>query len=89
MIFGEVPITNFALPSSPENADAIRELIKDHDVIFIRNHGSLVVGKDLNDALIHTERLEHICKTLVYAEILGGVNVLPEEILSRIRKEKI
>jgi L-fuculose-phosphate aldolase len=89
MIFGEVPITDFALPSSPENADAIRGLIKDHDVIFIRNHGSLVVGKDLNDALIHTERLEHICKTLVYAEILGGVNVLPEEILSRIRKEKI
>jgi L-fuculose-phosphate aldolase len=86
MSFGDVPITDFALPSSSQNADAIRKLIKDHDVIILRNHGSLAVGKDLNEALIHTERLEHICKTLVYAELLGNVNVLPAEILSLIRE---
>lgn len=89
MTFGEVPITNFALPSSSENADAIRDLIKDHDVLIIRNHGSLAVGKDLDQALIHTERLEHVCKTLVYAELLGNVNVLPDDILDQIRREKI
>ncbi len=86
MIFGEVPITDFALPSSPVNAVAIRDLIKEHDVILIRNHGSLVAGKDLESALIHTERLEHVCKTLVYAELLGNVNKLPPLILSQIRK---
>lgn len=86
MVFGEVPITDFALPSSPENADAIRELIKTHDVIFIRNHGSVAVGEDLNSTLIHTERLEHICKTLVYAELLGNVNSLPLDMLKAIRK---
>ncbi len=89
MTLGEVPVTGFALPSSPENADAIRELIKDHDVLIIRNHGSLAVGKDLDQALIHTERLEHVCKTLVYAELLGNVNVLPDEILEKIRRKKI
>ena len=89
MTFGKVPITNFALPSSAENADAIRDLIKDHDVLIIRNHGSLAGGKDLDQALIHTERLEHVCKTLVYAELLGNVNVLPDDILEQIRREKI
>jgi L-fuculose-phosphate aldolase len=89
MTFGEVPITDFALPSSSESADAIRNLIKDHDVLIIRNHGSLAVGKDLDQALIHTERLEHVCKTLVYAELLGNVHVLPDEILEKIRREKI
>lgn len=86
MVFGEVPITNFALPSSPENAEAIHELIKDHDVIFIRNHGSLVVGNDLEMALFHTERLEHVCKTLVYAELLGNVNTLPSNMMKLILK---
>ena len=83
--FGEIPITEFSLPSSPQNAIAIRELIKNHDVMLIRNHGSLAVGKNLDEALIKTERLEHISKTLTYAELLGDVNPLPANMLEAIQ----
>lgn len=83
--FGEIPITEFSLPSTPQNAAAIRELIKNHDVLLIRNHGSLAVGKNLDDALIKTERLEHISKTLTYAELLGDVNALPADMLEAIQ----
>jgi L-fuculose-phosphate aldolase len=82
--FGDIPITDFSLPSSPQNAEAIRNLIKDHDVMLIRNHGSLAVGKDLDEALINQERLEHVAKTLTYAELLGDVNTLPPEMLKKI-----
>jgi L-fuculose-phosphate aldolase len=82
--FGEVPITDFALPSSPQNADAIRNLIVNHDVLLIRNHGSLTVGKNLDEALIKLERLEHVSKTLTYAHLLGNIHVLPPEILAAI-----
>ncbi|MBA4385757.1 MAG: hypothetical protein C0410_13550 [Anaerolinea sp.] len=82
--FGNVPVTDFALPSSNQNAEAIRELIKDHDVMLIRNHGSLAVGKNLDEALINTERLEHVSKTLTFAELLGEVNTLPEDMLQII-----
>ena len=50
--FGEIPITEFSLPSSTQNATAVRELIENHDVLLIRNHGSLAIGKNLDDALI-------------------------------------
>lgn len=83
--FGEIPITEFALPSSPQNAAAVRELIKNHDVLLIRNHGSLAVGKNLDEALIKTERLEHISKTLTFAELLGNVNTLPPDMLEAIQ----
>jgi L-fuculose-phosphate aldolase len=83
--FGEIPITEFSLPSSPQNAAAIREFIKNHDVLLIRNHGSLAVGKNLDDALIKTERLEHISKTLTFAELLGDVNTLPPDMLNAIQ----
>ena len=83
--FGEIPITEFSLPSTPQNAAAIRELIKNHDVLLIRNHGSLAVGKNLDEALIKTERLEHISKTLTYAELLGDVNALPADMTEAIQ----
>ena len=84
MSFGSIPITDFSMPSSTQNAEAIRSLIKDHNVILIRNHGSLTAGKDLDEALIHLERLEHISKTLTFAELLGDVNALPPTLLEAI-----
>ena len=82
--FGDIPLTEFSMPSTPQNAEAIRSLIKDNDVMLIRNHGSLCVGKDLNEALINTERLEHVSKTLTFAELLGEPNKLPQEMLDKI-----
>jgi L-fuculose-phosphate aldolase len=86
--FGSVPVTDYSMPASRQNAEAIRELITTHNVILIRNHGSLTVGKDLDEALIHLERLEHIAKTLTYAELLGGAQPLPKEMLEAIEREK-
>ena len=85
MAFNEVPVTDFSMPSSAENATAIRNLIHDHDVLIIRNHGSLAVATNLEQALIKQERLEYICKTLVFAELLGNINPLPSNMLATIR----
>ncbi len=84
--FGSVPVTDYSMPASSQNAEAIRGLIAAHNVILIRNHGSLTVGKDLDEALIHLERLEHIAKTLIFAELLGEVKPLPKEMLEAIRR---
>jgi L-fuculose-phosphate aldolase len=84
--FRDIPITDFAMPSTTQNAEAIRHLIIDHDVLLIRNHGSLTVGKNLDEALINLERLEHISKTLLFAELLGNINTLPPDILEAIAR---
>ena len=82
--FRKVPITDFAMPSTSQNADAIRDLILRHDVLLIRNHGSLTVGKTLDEALNNLERLEHVSKTLVLAQLLGEIHTLPPDILEAI-----
>ena len=84
MAFGEIPITDFAMPSTTQNADAIRDLIVNHNVLLIRNHGSLTVGKHLEEALNNLERLEHISKTLTFAELLGNIHTLPPDIIKAI-----
>ncbi|MDR3576981.1 MAG: class II aldolase/adducin family protein [Anaerolineaceae bacterium] len=82
--FGSIPVTDYAMPSSTQNADAIRDLIPNHNVIMIRNHGSLTVGANLEEALILLERLEHVARTLTYAELLGEIKPLPPEMLRAI-----
>jgi L-fuculose-phosphate aldolase len=86
--FGEVPVTDYAMPASPQNAEAIRGLIANHNTLLIRNHGCLAVGKNLSEALILVERLEHVAKTLTFAEMLGDVNSLPPELLEAIARSR-
>jgi L-fuculose-phosphate aldolase len=83
---GPVPTTRFALPSSDDNALAIRDLIKEHNAVLIRNHGAIAFGADLDEALNHLERLESVAKTVITAHLLGTVNRLPDEMMPALRE---
>ena len=83
---GEVPTTEFATPSSDEDARAIRTLIRTHDAILLRQHGSLTVGKDLDEALNHLERVESVAQTFLLARLAGEVHRVPPEVLPRLKK---
>lgn len=85
LTLGEVPVTAYATPSSHENAEAIRELIGEHDAILLRQHGSLTVGAHLDEALSALERLEHVARVVVFAELLGRVNRLDAAAMERLR----
>ncbi|MBE2200599.1 MAG: class II aldolase/adducin family protein [Anaerolinea sp.] len=80
MLLGDIPITDYATPSSQENADVIRELIRTHDALVLRQHGSLTVGRTLDEALITLDRLEHVAKVLALAEMMGQVTPWPLKI---------
>ncbi|NCP85743.1 MAG: class II aldolase family protein [Anaerolineae bacterium CG_4_9_14_3_um_filter_57_17] len=81
---GPVAVTGFATPSTSENADAIRGLIGAHDAVLIRNHGAITVGRDLEECLIHLERVEHVAKVVYMAHSLGHVSRLPVEIVEKL-----
>lgn len=81
---GEIPVTDIALPISIENADVIREPIKTHDAVVIRQHGSLTVGRDLDACLIALERLESVAQVQWLAETLGQPRPLAPEFQTRL-----
>jgi len=87
LTMGQVPITAYATPSSHQDAEAIRPLIGDHDAILLRQHGSLTVGKDLNEALIHLERLEHVAQVYWNAHMLGSVARIPPDELKKLARQ--
>jgi L-fuculose-phosphate aldolase len=81
---GPVPTSRFALPGTDDSAEAIREFVKDHKAILLRNHGAITYGDDLEQALNYMEQLESVAKTLIIAKILGQINHLPESITSQM-----
>jgi L-fuculose-phosphate aldolase len=80
----KVPTTRYAMPSSHEDADAIRDLIREHDALLLRQHGTLTVGADLETALISLERIEHVAEVFWRAQMLGNVERIPLEAMVRL-----
>ena len=79
LTLGDVPVTAYATPSSHEDADAIRPFIQNHNALLLFQHGSLTVGKDLDEALINLERVEHVAEVFWRAQTLGSVKRIPDE----------
>jgi L-fuculose-phosphate aldolase len=79
-----VPTTRYAMPSSHDDADAIRDLIREHDALLLRQHGTLTIGADLEAALIALERIEHVAEVFWRAQMLGNVERIPLEAMVRL-----
>jgi L-fuculose-phosphate aldolase len=89
LTLGDIPVTDFATPSSHEDAEAIKPLAKTHDAILLRQHGSLTVGKDLDEALINLERVEHVSQVTFMAKMFGEVGRLPPEMMDKLIKARL
>lgn len=58
VFLGTIPTTEYATPSSEENARIVRELIGSHDGLVLQRHGSLTVGDSPLQAFMRLETLE-------------------------------
>ncbi len=88
LALGDVPVTAYATPSTAEDAEAIRGLIRDHTAILLRQHGTLTAGVDLEEALLHLERLEHVAEVFWRARALGHVDRLTPAAMKRLAETR-
>lgn len=84
MTVGNVPTARLAVPSSEDDALAIREWIRDHDVVLLPHHGVVTVGRSLEEAWMILERIEHAAKVYVLSRVLGEARPLPPEFLATL-----
>jgi L-fuculose-phosphate aldolase len=91
VMLGLIPTTNYATPSSEENAHAIRELIVGHDAIILQRHGTLVVGSSPTDAYLKTETVDQMARVSMMLEVLGKGQPLPPDQVSKLiaQREKL
>ena len=77
--FGEIPLTEYAAPSTPALGKSLEPFIKDHDAVLLANHGVVTYGSDVWDAYFKMEKVEQIAHMLFVAESLGGARQLSDQ----------
>lgn len=70
---GPVPLAEYATPSTDKVPRSLAPFVGWANAILLANHGVVALGNDIHEALYRTEKLEHAAKTLIYAQMLGGI----------------
>lgn len=70
LMLGHVPTAPYATPSTPEVPESIAPYVENHWAILLRRHGALTFGKNVTEAYMRMEKLEHAAKILFFASIL-------------------
>jgi L-fuculose-phosphate aldolase len=77
LTFGRVPTTPYATPTTEEVPESLDPFVGQHDAILMERHGSLTLGRDLMEAYLRLDKLEHAAHTLFYATLLKGTAIQP------------
>lgn len=85
LYLGRLPTAAYALTGTPEMFEAIRPLIAKSDAMLLSHHGALTVGRDLMQAFLRMDQIEHAAKILLSGHLFGGVVGLPPERTAEIK----
>ncbi len=66
MKIGTLPLVPYFPPGNLDLARAVREMASDHHAVLLANHGPVVAGKSLEDAVYATEELEETAKLFLW-----------------------
>jgi len=84
VLTGEIPLTPFATPSTPEVAENLRPYLADHDLFLLEFHGALTLGKSLEEAYLNMERLEYCARITWNLKTAGIFREMNEEQLAKL-----
>jgi L-fuculose-phosphate aldolase len=86
LTFGAVPTAPYATPTTDEVPAALAPFLDRYQAILLERHGSLTLGRSLDEAYLRLEKLEHAARVLFYAHLLGNTSPkpLPAEALQKL-----
>ncbi len=81
---GPIPTAAYAPSASEELAEVASEQLKrETNAVLLANHGAVVVGRDLREALRRALEVERLAKIYLIAELLGGAKSLDDRAIAR------
>ena len=83
---GKIPTAPFALPSTGDVAKVAQDYIKKYNAFLLKNHGAVTLGRDLEEAFIRMELVEHLAKVALITKILGGYDKIPKESIAALEE---
>lgn len=86
--FGEIPLADYALPSSKELVDKTAIYFDQHNAVLMANHGFIVGDINMKQAYLKLELAESYAQVVLNAQILGGAVSLSEKEVAQIKSLK-
>jgi ribulose-5-phosphate 4-epimerase/fuculose-1-phosphate aldolase len=80
---GEPAMVDYLRPGSAELAEAVVSASEEHDMIIMRKHGAVTVGKDFNDVIQKAMFFELVCEVLIHQP---NVEALTKEEIEELKK---
>jgi len=74
----------YAMFGTQELSDNIINALIDRKACLIANHGLVVIGKNLTEALQIAEEIEHLCHLYIEAKKIGEPNLLNKKQMSKV-----
>ena len=82
--FGQIPLADYALPSTDELVKNTSKYFKDYNAILMANHGVVIADTDLQQAFHKLELAETYAQIVLNTKILGGAVLLSKEEVNEI-----
>jgi len=79
MKIGTLPLIPFFPPGSLDLAKAVKEMASKHHAVLLANHGPVVAGTSLNDAVYATEELEQTAHLYLLLRNMKTSYLTPEQ----------
>lgn len=89
MTLGIVPLARYATTGTSEVAASLVPFIPAHDAILMANHGAVSYGKDLLDAFLKMETVEHLAQIALIAHQLGSPPALNQIQIEQLHLAKM
>jgi ribulose-5-phosphate 4-epimerase/fuculose-1-phosphate aldolase len=67
-VLGDIPVVDQET-LNVEDCDAVVEALNDNQIVVLRNHGCLIIGKDFFDCFVRLQTLEDAVKTDIITEL--------------------
>jgi L-fuculose-phosphate aldolase len=72
-----VPVVPYAFPGAPENEALVADALGRSDLLMMAGNGVLAGGRDVKEAFLRMELLEHLLRIDHCARMMGPVTPLP------------
>ncbi len=80
-----VAYLEYMIPTTHVLADAVAEVIEENDVVVMRNHGVLTVGKTMKEAFFFMQLVEESAKVFTISRTVGNPRILTDEEVEDLR----
>lgn len=83
-----IPVTDYAMPGAPENDDIIARAVGEANAFMMQGNGVLAVGKDIEQAYLRLELVEHLAKIDFFARQMGKPFELPAADIVKLNEKR-